>query len=454
LIGLLFTCLTGCQKFLAEKPRQTLVVPQSVKDLQSLLDNTIVMNSSSASCFSEHESDNYYVTTATYQAFAAQSGNPIVQGAVQNYLWLDPGVPYASFWNQPYQNAIYYSNIVLDQLPKITLKAGDETTYKALRGSALFYRAFGFHCIAQLYCRPYAQQYANSPGIVLRTVPDLSAKSTRATVQETYDLIIHDLKEAVDLLPVTVAYPTRPSQTAAYAMLARVYLSMRDYTNAAAYADLALKQKNALLDYNTINPSAAIPIAKFNPEVLFHNMSPNTTLAVAGNANMDSTLYASYHANDLRKVVFFGDYGTNPKTYYFQGGYDGQVYELFDGLATDEVYLMRAECAARAGNKDSAMNDLNRLMVKRWENSVAYTPITATDGPDALAKVLLERRKELLWRGLRWMDIRRLNLEGANITLTRVVNGVTYTLAPNSKLSVMLLPYEEITRSGLEQNER
>jgi hypothetical protein len=52
---------------------------------------------------------------------------------------------------------------------------------------------------------------------------------------------------------------------------------------------------------------------------------------------------------------------------------------------------------------------------------VPYIPITAGSSDEASQLILQERRKELLFRGLRWIDIKRLNKEGAGIVLKRKV---------------------------------
>ncbi|MFR1445949.1 RagB/SusD family nutrient uptake outer membrane protein, partial [Acinetobacter baumannii] len=92
---------------------------------------------------------------------------------------------------------------VLDQLPLVSVNSGEDQKYNALKGSALFYRAFAFEGLAQLFCKPYSTTNANELGIVLRLTSNVNAKSTRATVQQTYDQIIADLKQATDLLPAT-----------------------------------------------------------------------------------------------------------------------------------------------------------------------------------------------------------------------------------------------------------
>ena len=50
----------------------------------------------------------------------------------------------------------------------------------------------------------------------------------------------------------------------------------------------------------------------------------------------------------------------------FKGSYNGTLF-AFTGLATDEIFLVRAECRARTGDINGAMDDLNRLLQQRWK---------------------------------------------------------------------------------------
>src|SRR5258708_17108525 len=129
-----------------------------------------------------------------------------------------------------------------------------KNSYNQVKGSALFYRAFAFHQLAQLYCLPYSSTAGIDLGIVLRLTSNITAPSIRSTVQQTYTQIINDLKQAAILLPGLTLYPTRPTKTAAFGALARTYLSMRDYSNAAIYADSCLKRDSTLLDYTSLLP--------------------------------------------------------------------------------------------------------------------------------------------------------------------------------------------------------
>jgi hypothetical protein len=104
------------------------------------------------------------------------------------------------------------------------------------------------------------------------------------------------------------------------------------------------------------------------------------------------------------------------------------------------------------GNASAAMNDLNTLLMKRWKTGT-FIPYTAINATDALSKILTERRKELLMRGIRWSDLRRLNKEPQFAkTLIRVIGGQTYYLYPNDKRYVFPIPLQIIQMTGVPQN--
>jgi hypothetical protein len=136
----------------------------------------------------------------------------------------------------------------------------------------------------------------------------------------------------------------------------------------------------------------------------------------------------------------------------FKGSYSNYEGE-FSGIATDELYLNRAECFARAGNITNALNDLNTLLIKRYKTG-SFVSLTALTASAALVLVLQERRKELVIRFTRWMDIKRLNKEGAGITIRRLVHGQLYSLSPNDLRYALPIPEDVIALSGIQQNPR
>jgi hypothetical protein len=134
------------------------------------------------------------------------------------------------------------------------------------------------------------------------------------------------------------------------------------------------------------------------------------------------------------------------------GGYN--VNTLFTFPAVDELYLIKSECEARLGNVSMAMTDLNTLLVTRWKTGT-FIPFTAANADDALPVILTERRKELVMRGVRWTDLRRLNTDARFAsTITHVYNGQVYLLPPNDPKYVWPIPDDEILYSGIPQNVR
>jgi len=445
---------TACSKtgFLNTNPDPSLVVPSTLADYQAILNNDLTMNGEAGNglvpALGEIGADNYYITYDFYNGYLT----PLLQRA---YVW-DKNVfenEQIYDWNIPYQS-IDRANIVLDGLASLDVSPVDEAEYNTAKGAALFYRAHVFYQLAQVFAKPYdADSAANWLGIPLRGTSSLNEAITRASVQATYDKIIADLKTALALLPPFQSYQTQPGKAACYALLSRTYLTMQEYGNALLYADSCLQIKNDLMDYNGIDPNSYYPFAVFNSEDIFQcemikgpgylPVNPNYCYA-------DSLLYNSYEDNDLRKKLFFNPKGAG---FSFKGSYSG-YNKLFAGIATDEVYLIRAECKTRNGNDAGALADLNTLLQKRYKAGT-YIPYTVNNTTGVLALVLAERRKELCFRGLRWTDIRRLNKDGGNIVLQRSLNGSTYTLPPNDDRYVYPIPQPVIDMNpGMQQNSR
>ncbi|HVW96700.1 MAG TPA: RagB/SusD family nutrient uptake outer membrane protein [Mucilaginibacter sp.] len=440
---LLLTALSCKKNALDIKSDDALVVPSTLQDFQGMLDNEVTINTS-APALDEMSTDNLYLPYTTWQALS----NAFERNS---YIWAKDIFQGASSndWYYAYQK-VFYANVILDGLQNIQVTDINRTDYNNVKGQALFLRAYSFFKIAQDYAKPYIASSAKTDlGIVLRLTSDINAKSVRSTVQQTYDQITSDLLTAQSLLPVTPSYKTRASQPAAAALLARIYLTMGDYQNAFKYADASLKAFSTLLDYNTLNAAASYPVPLLNSEVEYHQaLSLYLTFL---NMQVDPGLIQSYNSNDLRLTVFYKN--NNNGTYSYKGSYVGSL-TLFGGIAADETYLIRAECNARLGNTSDAMNDLNTLLQKRYKTGT-FTALTASSADNALSLILAERRKELVFRGLRWSDLRRLNQDPRfTVTLTRNLNGTVYTLPPNDPKYVFPISDNVITYSGIQQNPR
>jgi len=449
MILVITTCGLSCKKqneFLDKLPDQALTTFSKLSDLQLLLQNEAILNVDDPS-LDDASADDYFVSDAYFITMTTDDQNM--------YRWnktiYQPNET-INDWNSSY-NKIYIANTVLDQLSSFKYSSDQQMMADNIKGEALFFRAKSYYRLLQIFVKPYSTITAKTDmGVPLRLTSDFNTKVGRGNVQQDYEQVIQDLKQAIALLPAKTSVITQPTKLAATGWLARVYLSMGDYANAFSYADTYLQQNSALDDYNNFNPKAipftAGPLVE---DIFLSTMSAQGNLLVGSQTQVDSNLYRSYASNDLRPGIFFRNKAG--RNYYF-GSYDIYVFFHFDGIATDEQYLIRAECFARQGNASKAMTDLNALLVKRFATGT-FVPYTATDPQDALRQVLMERRKELCYRGLRWSDLRRLNTDpNYAVTLKRVVNGVTYTLPPNDPRYVLPIPDQEIQLNGIPQNPR
>jgi hypothetical protein len=445
----LILCLgiLSCNKreFLDEKPNSNVVVPTTLEDFQQLLDNEAALTLTPA--LGELSADNFYILPGFWQVLTKKEKNA--------YTWaadIYEGEGKVSDWNTPYEQ-VFYANVVLEGLNKVTKTAGNQQQWNNMKGSALFIRAFAFYNLASVFALPYkAETAATDLGVPLKLTPNVDEVIKRATLEQTYTQILNDLLEAKDLLSEAVTiYLNRPNKPAANALLARVYLSMRDYKQAGASADNCLKQYNALIDYNTKDLITTRPFDRTNAETMYQSkITESNVVKAITNCFVDTLLYSQYAVNDLRRSLFFTV--TAGGRFIFKNTYNSSNY-AFTGLATDEMYLIRAECRARAGDVTNAMNDLNTLLLQRWKTGT-FTPFIASTKDEALIKVLDERRKEMPLRGVRWTDIRRLNLENANIIPKRVVNNQPYILPANSIRYALPIPPDAELMGHYLQNER
>jgi hypothetical protein len=348
---------------------------------------------------------------------------------------------------------------VLDGLDKLSAGEQGSTVFANVKGSALFYRAFAFYNLSQLYCKPYdSATAASDPGIPLRMTSDVNERTTRATVQDGYDRVLADLKQALDLLPASPLYRTQPSGNAVKFLLAKVFLSMQNYPEAAETAGQLLSANSRLIDFKTLNAVSTQPFPSFatgNPEIVFYaNALGNSNLwPLSSTGRVSPELYRMYDDHDLRKKVFYAIDSKN-EYYRFKATYGGDANYNFAGLALNELYLICAEAKVRTGKPGEALQYLNTLLSNRYD--ATFKPLTITDSDLLLSTIITEKRKELPFTGnIRWEDLRRLNLTAATAaTLRRTYKGQSYQLVPNSPLYTLPIPQNEIELSGIPQNPR
>jgi len=450
MIGVLFiaTC-ASCDKFLDERISHSSKVASSLSDLQALLDAENFINVGGYPFLLEVGTDDFEFDQKNF-------GNLLAfDQSIYKFIWTDlyPS-SYLGVWVNSYK-PISISNIVLESLDKLRLIESAEA--KNIRGQALFHRAYGHFMLAQVFCLPYDRENADTDlGIPIRQSSDANIVSHRSTIKELYENILSDMHEAAELLNETNGYLSRPDKVSAYAALSRIYMAMEAYTDAERMASQALSRNSSLIDLNTINVDADAPYEAMNEETLFFAVGGGSSLLSPGRGSVVAPeLLDLYDNNDLRLRSYFQEESNG--AYSFKGNYMGfSMGGIFSGLTTSEVLLNRAECYARNGELAKAREDLNQLLRNRMDNN--YFEVVEEENPEQLLELILkERRKELVNRSIRWIDLRRLNKdERFRKTIVRTLTdqgqSKEYRLLPEPGNYVYKIPKDVIDISGMQQN--
>ncbi|WP_443938807.1 RagB/SusD family nutrient uptake outer membrane protein [Pedobacter sp. MW01-1-1] len=441
----MLTVLGGCKKYLDVKSDAKLVVPSKLSDIQGVLDDADYMNLSRTPSLGESMSDDIFLPPTTL------NGRDLTTKLI--YTWQKFDYRFGNDWSSAYV-PIYNSNLCLELLEKIPRTNQNAAAWDNAKGSALFFRAYYFYQLTTQYGKGYGSSSDTDLGIVLRLSSDFNVKSHRSSVKACFEQILSDCEQALNLLPINSTHSFRPSKAAAYAFLSRVYLYMHDYQKVQTMAEECLKIKSTLMDFNSdsdiLGLTLNVTFRRFNKETIFYSeQNTFSDISIPLRARTDTVLYASYNLNDLRRTAYFR---TVSGFQQFKGSYASNANILFSGLATDEIILNKAEAKSRLGDFQGAMTDLNQLLKSRWRNTVPYVPISATDSRQALDFIIKERRKELIMRGIRFSDLKRLNEQGANITLTRMMDGKPYNLLPKAAYYAIPLPTDIIEQTGIDQN--
>lgn len=444
---MLFLALSvqGCGDFLDAKPSKALVVPSNLDDFHALLD-------------AELRGINFYPVSGLISSDDHVFGPGLIQRLSFNlnslYFWeKETYMPDESDvnWSFPYTK-IFYSNLVLDGLKDYKPESAAEVLrIKELEASARFYRATGHFEALMHFAEPFDPSKGEQLGVPIRLTSDVNIKTNRSSMREVYSQVIEDLIVGLGILPEKPSVPTRPSTWAIHAMLSRVYLTMHDYQKSYEHSDLALKIDDSLMDFKGLNSGLPYSFEIFNQEVIHYQRLLTGMFVTSAENFVNPELVSEYESSDLRLKYFFRPSGRQGFV-NFRGNLTGDFY-FFGGLAVDELFLNFAESAYRIGKEEDALKAVNQLLESRY--SQGYQQKTGITGPTLLKMIVKERRKELLFRGIRWLDLKRHNLyPELATTLKRNFNVEGGELLPGDTRYTFLIPPAEINLNPMKQNIR
>jgi hypothetical protein len=334
-------------------------------------------------------------------------------------------------WQQLYFG-ISRANVAIDNIPNINF---DTTLRSRLIRESKFIRALLYFNIVRFW--------GDAP-LILHDPTSIDVrkqKVTRAPKDSIYAQILADLTDAT-LLPATYSGANigRATSGAAHALLAKVYVTRREWAKAlielntvinggygydlfSNYLD-AFQQatKNGKEHIFSVQFGTNLGAKNSTQTLSSGNFSSFNTAVYPGDLPADSTLYQLFAASDTRRnVTFFTslynaatgkyvtftparfakfiDYSISPLTNQAQSGINFPVIRYADILLLDAEVLNEINGAPTA----DAYAAINRV---RSRAGIADLT-TGLNQADFRDSVFLERRKEFIQEGMRWFDLAR-----------------------------------------------
>ena len=369
-------------------------------------------------------------------------------------------------WSNSYQ-AIARENIVVDKVPGITM---DSTERARIIGEARFLRALNYFNLVRMYGDvPVVLHAATSAsqGLIPRTPAD-----------SVYKLIINDLTLAAPALPASYSGADigRATSGAALSLLAKVYLTQKNWTLAASTAGQVINTATYSLNHSWFD-SFRIADQYTNPEVIFqvNYASPTQVAGVLGSIftlfglpegypggdayglmQANPKLVNSFSASDQR-----GNHGSimispytnmqgNTVTWSVpslnsSGGAGAAFHKYLDEenaqnttarsweqqgngwiiLRYADVLLMYAEAVNEGGTPTSISRDQALNMVRQRGDTLVEPAIGLSQGAFR-DTIYVERRKEFVYEGHRWFDLARWGVLDSAITVKTTDLSIAY----------------------------
>jgi hypothetical protein len=369
---------------------------------------------------------------------AFDAGSDLANGLLINYsIFSQHAIPVdnvliSSFWQNNY-TGIGRCNDVLKNVPKINDNLFLAGQKERILGEAYFLRAYFYFNLVKAY-----------GGVPLVTAPydSFNADFTiaKSTVPEVFNQIISDLKMAETSLlvtwPANIDTRGRATQGSAKALMARAYLSIKDYPNAAAKALEVMNNPN----YTLVSGAAAYtamfsPTGKNTTESVFEIQYISSSVEgngvyslyvpaglpagfLSGSYNIVPTnkILNAFETGDIRKAVSVSFNNAIPPLPYVNkynrltAGTDGNII----AIRLSDVILMRAEALDNMGQTADATEALN--IIRRRAFGLPLTTPSVRDFPSAndvtngytlTLAIENERMKELCFEGHRFYDLVR-----------------------------------------------
>lgn len=338
-------------------------------------------------------------------------------------------------WTSYFQ-CINVANNVIDKIPRFA--QFEQAKQDQFIAEAKFIRAYAYLDLLKLYGDGALTGKMDGLGLPLQLTPFQGYITgqviPRSTNGEIYNSIIKDLTESIAVLPEKqdndLNTRSRATKGGANALLARCYLYMGKFSEAADAAKAVLDAAGTYLIVN--NLSQLFPA---NPSGAAQNLTTEHILAfpvsqmVGTSTNVSNNIGSTYYfkrafwisknfmnefeSGDLRvsQLMFKGDqiYNTDRLNDYTTFKFNNQnSRDNVPVIRLAEIMLIRAEALARKqGVNTESITLLNNVRTRSLPNATPFTSADFADANALIEKVLQQRKFELAFEGFYRYDLIR-----------------------------------------------
>lgn len=418
--------MSSCQEFLKEQP-ESFISPgayyRNSQDAVSAINAVYAILPNFYNGVAYGESPFFMLEMPTDQANSGVGVSVIDQDRLDAYNF-DPAVRHFKLWWQYSYQGINAANTVLKYVPEIKMDLGQQNRILA---EARFCRAYFYFDLVRLF--------GGVPLITKPTAEVSDVKVARDSEEKIYEQIVQDLMEAEKALPVTIQNGDqgRASKGAAQTLLAKVYLTQKNWVAAASKAEEVVNSgvyslfddygdnykvatKNGKEHIFSIQFDKVINSSNFHSWFLPRYRGIQAGIEEFGAITPTNEFYQSFQDGDQRKAVnFYTQYpaanGSGIVTFephifkYFDTGAAGGSSVNFTRIRFAETLLILAEAENEVNGPTAKAKNAINLVRKR----ARLGEVSAADKDSFRQAVLKERSWELCYENNRWFDMLRTN---------------------------------------------
>lgn len=376
-------------------------------------------------------------------------------------------------------------NFYLDKVGELRASLTDDDEIEYLdyyTGEVYCARALAYSELLKCFCKAYDPATADSDlGVVLADSYFGEKPAKRASLKESYDFVINDLKKAEEMLDEENDYFDAPyfTNASAHAIHARVALYMQDW-------DAAIEHSSVLIDSDVFELATARSYVTSTQTFLKYLWTNDTSYENIWRIGYTSTSYGSaqgavflnyttdyyyYYPDYVPAQWVLNLYGSGDARYdaYFANAQTGYSHQLtwpllikYYGnetlmqsliyhvnmpkpLRLAEQYLIRAEAYCEKGNYSSASADLSALRQTRYTTGGSIS----VNAANWQATISDERVRELYMEGFRLHDLKRWNKGFERTPQSQTQSeGSSLKIEAGNPLFVWPIPNHEIVSPG------